>query len=114
MEQERARQLKLKNLVYERMFNQVKLCAQEFTEYKSLAETEASIKETIIEKQQMMLNQMFTELRAVKTMLEIPRFRDQLPKYDFKGMDFKQFRKIFGQIYEDISVAYLDDNKKTN
>ena len=31
---------------------------------------------------------MLNELKAVKTMLEIPRFREQLPKYDFKGMDY--------------------------
>jgi len=45
---------------------------------------------------------MFYELKAAKTMLEIPRFRDQLPKYDFKGMDFTKFTNTFGAIYKDI------------
>mgnify|MGYP006950280459 CR=1 FL=1 len=49
-----------------------------------------------------MLNQMFTELKAVKTMLEIPRFREQLPNYNFKGMSYAEFRKTFGQIYQEI------------
>jgi len=32
---------------------------------------------------------MYGELKTVKTMLEIPIFREQLPKYDFKGMSYE-------------------------
>lgn len=89
MDQERARSKEILNLVYERMFTKVKECSKDFTDYKRASEIEHECKENIIGKQQVMLNQMFTELKSVKTMLEIPRFREQLPKYDFKGMDFK-------------------------
>lgn len=63
---------------------------------------EHAVKEEVIAKQSKMLQQMYMELRAVKTCLEVPRFRAQIPRYDFKGMDFKQFTTVFGQMYQDI------------
>jgi hypothetical protein len=36
-----------------------------------------------------MLQQMYSELKQVKTMLEVPKFREHLPKYDFKGMNYE-------------------------
>jgi len=36
-------------------------------------------------------------------MLEIPRFRERLSNYNFKGMNFDLFTKTFGQIYKDVS-----------
>jgi hypothetical protein len=53
-----------------------------------------------------MLNQMYYELKAVKTMLEIPRFRASLPQYDFKGMNYNKFVETFGQIYFDVADKF--------
>jgi hypothetical protein len=49
---------------------------------------------------------MFQELRATKTLLEIPRLREQLPKYDFKGINFEKFTEIYGKIYSDVAQRY--------
>ncbi len=60
-----------------------------------------------------MLNQMYYELKAVKTMLEIPRFRASLPQYDFKGMNYNKFVDTFGQIYYDIADKFQKNSKHT-
>ena len=78
----------------------------EFANYRSFSTIEHANNETIIKRQQEMLNTMFQELRATKTLLEIPRLREQLPKYDFKGINFEKFTEIFGKIYSDISLRY--------
>ena len=96
LEQDRQR-LNLKvSLVYDKMNDKIMACQQEYMEYKRISELEHRANECIIQKQQKMLQQMYTELRAVKTCLEVPKFRSKLPNYDFKGMDFKQFTAVFG------------------
>lgn len=78
----------------------------DFANYRAYVSVEQTTHEVIITRQQEMLNIMFQELRATKTLLEIPRLREQLPKYDFKGMNFEKFTEIFGKIYSDISLRY--------
>ena len=38
-----------------------------------------------------MHNKLFAELKATKTILEVPKLRDQMPKTNQKGMDFNKF-----------------------
>lgn len=76
MEQDRQRADEKLNLVYSRMFDRVKLASKDMTEFKKHNELEHKVKEAIIERQASQLNQMFSELKAVKAMLEIPRFRE--------------------------------------
>ena len=45
MELERARGLGIQNLIYERMFNKIRECSRDFTEYKTLSEVEHVIKD---------------------------------------------------------------------
>jgi hypothetical protein len=47
-------------------------------------------------------------LKAVKTILEVPKLRDQLPKTNQQGMDFKKFTQTLGQIYKN-TVNHLFD-----
>ena len=105
MQQERDRNDAKCKLVYERTFARVKECAGHYKHYRQMSELELSCKEQIIARQSTMLQQMYTELKAVKTMLEIPRFRAELPKYDFRGMDYQYFTETFGQIYTDIAKS---------
>ncbi len=48
----------------------------DFANYRSFSSFEHANNETIIKRQQEMLNTMFQELRATKTLLEIPRLRE--------------------------------------
>ena len=57
---------------------------------------------------------MFYELKEAKTMLEIPRFRAELPKYHFKGMVFTKFTNTFGAIYKDIQHKFKQNTILTD
>lgn len=48
-----------------------------------------------------MLKDLKAELRSVKTMLEIPKFRDQLPRATMQGTTFKQFGRMMDDIFTD-------------
>jgi hypothetical protein len=102
LEQEQTRNEAKLQIVYDRMFSKVMEASKDFSNYKRVTELEHSVKENIIEKQALRLQQMYAELRATKTMLEVPKFRTELPKYDFKGMTFREFTETFGKIYHDI------------
>jgi len=45
---------------------------------------------------------MYGELRAVKLMLEVPRLREKIRKYDFKTIDFSQFHKVVHEVSREI------------
>ena len=47
-------------------------------------------------------------MKAVKIILEVPKLRDQLPKTNQHGMDFKKFTQTLGEIYKN-TVSHLVD-----
>ena len=51
---------------------------------------------------------LFAELKATKTILEVPKLRDMLPKTNQQGMDFNKFTKTLGEIYK-TTVDHLHD-----
>ncbi len=85
------------------MRRKIDQCECDFLNYRRLTELEVRANEAVIAKQSANLQQMLTEMKVIKTMLEIPRFREHLPKYNFKGMNFDTFKKTFGQIYKEVN-----------
>ena len=47
-----------------------------------------------------MHEKLFAELKATKTVLEVPSLRDQLPKTNTHGMNFNKFTRTLGEIYK--------------
>ena len=62
----------------------------------------------VIDRQRKMHQKLFAELKSLKTVLEVPKFRDQIPKINLHGTDFNHFTKTLGQIYKD-TVTHLVD-----
>ena len=46
-----------------------------------------------------MHEKLFAELKATKTVLEVPSLRDQLPKTNQHGMSFNKFTRTLGELY---------------
>ena len=80
----------------------------EFDEYKKITETESLVNQAVIERQQVMHQKLFAELKATKILLEVPSLREQLPKSNQKGMDFNKLTKQLGEIYKN-TVSNLYD-----
>ena len=57
--------------------------------FKQIAKVEHEIQVEIINKQAAILKDLKAELWSVKTMIEIPKFRDQLPQVAMQGTTFK-------------------------
>ena len=55
-----------------------------------------------------MHKKLFAELKAIKTVLEVPKFRDSLPKQNLTGSNFNSFTKELGKIYKE-TVTHLVD-----
>ena len=72
---------------------------QEYMKFKQIAKVEHEIQVEIIKKQAAILKDLKAELRSVKTMIEIPKFRDQLPRAAMQGTTFKQFGRLMDDIF---------------
>ena len=77
---------------------------KEYAEYKALTKEEINVCHAIIEKQQDMLNKMYTELRQTKLMIEIPRLRFEINKQDLKGVDFTQLTDLVEEIQKNVKA----------
>ena len=53
-----------------------------------------------------MHEKLFSELKATKTVLEVPSLRDQLPKTNSHGMNFNTFTRTLGELYRNtVNIA---------
>ena len=77
---------------------------KEYAQYKAMTVQEINVNHAIIEKQQDMLNKMYTELRQTKVMIEIPRLRYEINKQDLKGIDFTQFTDLVEEIQKNVKA----------
>ena len=77
---------------------------KEYAQYKAMTVQEINVNHAIIEKQQDMLNKMYTELRQTKIMIEIPRLRFEINKQDLKGIDFTQFTDLVEEIQKNVKA----------
>ena len=67
---------------------------------------EIEVCHNIIDRQKQMHEKLFAELRAIKTVLEVPKFRDSMPKTNMHGTDFNTFTKQLGQITKTQSLTW--------
>ena len=58
-----------------------------------LAEKEIEVQHNIIERQRLMHNKLFVELSSLKTVVEVPKLRDMMPRVNKHGMNYNQFTK---------------------
>ena len=82
------------------MTEKYKKLEEEYNKYRSFAEQEIEVAHRVIERQQEIHKKLFAELKATKTILEVPKLRDMLPKTNQRGMDFNEFTKKLGEIYK--------------
>lgn len=52
----------------------------EYIQYREFTEQELNVKDAVITKQNEIIQKMYTELRASKVMIEIPRLREKLSR----------------------------------
>jgi len=100
---------KEKKELWSRMNKQLVEMETEYNSYKSYAEMEFDVCHTVIDKQQKMLNKMFTELKQTKIMLEIPKLRQEVNKKNLKGVDFAGLTKVVGQTYKNVKKNLRDE-----
>ena len=53
-----------------------------------LAEKEIEVQHNIIERQRLMHNKLFVELSSLKTVVEVPKLRDMMPRVNKHGMNY--------------------------
>lgn len=97
---------KEKNQLYMDMKKKNDKLQNEYDDYKMFTRHEIEVCHNIIDRQKQMHEKLFAELRAIKTVLEVPKFRDSMPKTNMHGTDFNTFTKQLGQIYKD-TVTHL-------
>lgn len=74
----------------------------DYNKYRNFAESEISVNQAIIDKQNEIIRKMYNELRATKVLVEIPKLQQKMTKYDLRGVDFMQFAKVLNQINKEI------------
>ena len=57
----------------------------EYDSYRKFAEQEVEVCHEVIQRQKVMHNKLFTELKSLKIILEVPKFREALPKENKQG-----------------------------
>ena len=75
------------------------------------AENEIEVSHHIIERQRKMHEKLFAELKATKTVLEVPSLRDQLPKTNMHGTSFAKFTKTLGELYRNTLSVVVDKDE---
>ena len=102
-----------KKRIYDIMEARIDKITHEYNQYKNLSKVELEMKENIIERQNTIIADLKIEMKGVKTMLEVPRFRHELKNHDFKGMNFFNFTQTYGQVFSEI-LDKVPKNLKIN
>ena len=92
-EAEKARHLEVKRRLYDDFVKENKQIKKTYMRFRGLSQLELRVKEEIVNKVKTDMDRMTVELKSLKTVLEIPRLRDELRHHDFREIDFKTFLK---------------------
>ena len=64
-------------------------CNDNFLDYKKFVDIEMQVKDEIITKQQAKPNQLMEDIRKMKTVLAVPRFRNIIATFELKDCSYE-------------------------
>ena len=98
MELEKKTHLKVKKELYDDFQVEIKKTAAKYRKFKGLSALELKVNQSIVDLSQSNMIKMETELKMLKTCLQVPKLREQLKNHNFKELDFTGFLKEMDQL----------------
>ena len=88
MEGEAKRHLEVKRKLYDDFQVDIKKASRKFKVFKGLAQLEFRVKDAIIKKMTVDQESMKFEVKSLKTVIEVPRLRNEMKNFDFDKLSF--------------------------